>query len=661
MVQVQRMQQSKVFALIIGINNYLSNESLPNLSGCVNDANTFKAFLLDSRELGGLEVPPSNIKFLVDEAATRDHIISTFQSHFLNNSAIPDGGQATIIFFYAGHGSRIEAPGNLLPSDGMVETICPHDERTYKDGKYVHSIPDYVLGWLIFELAEKKGRNITLIFDSCHSGGMDRADSNVRTSRSWSKPVPLGLDNHLWKGKSDILPHRLWSRTATNHVLLAACGQEEVARETLCSDKAIRGRFTKNLVHLLRCAPLQTITNVSLLRGFPEWPDQHPQCPGTNQNRLVFNIRFPDTTQRAFRITPVAPRKNRNPLGTDSFTVTIGSIGGVAPDAEFSVYTKDHRDICTLVAHSVEIHRTVLVTANRLPISLPKGAYAVVAKWKSEKILRVRPHPNFLHTAALFPTALHTRRDLEGCIYAQSRPDETPHLLLRTGRDPDEVIVEELESSVMDGHEFPVRLQQNIERLSNIIEGIAHFRYFLELECQDESARISDVALEMHRLMGERPGRTPDPRFGQGGNIVDKFEVQARCDPGAMYGFTLRNNSCEDLFPYLFMFDADDYSIDCWYAPPNVHVGGPLHKQGGTVTLGMGGQPAFMLDIPAGQSRSSGFLKLFVSTTALDLCWIEQESLLKSGDGLERYRLRRETIKANLKWDTIRVAIRMTL
>lgn len=120
----------------------------------------FKAFLLDPPEFGGLEVPPSNIKFLVDKEASRSHIISSFLSHFLNNDAIPEGGEATMILFFAGHGSRIEAPGNLLPSDGMVETICPHDERSNKDGQYVHSIPDYVLGWLISELAEKKGRNI---------------------------------------------------------------------------------------------------------------------------------------------------------------------------------------------------------------------------------------------------------------------------------------------------------------------------------------------------------------------------------------------------------------------------------------------------------------------------------------------------------------------
>ncbi|KAJ7265112.1 hypothetical protein C8J57DRAFT_1330859 [Mycena rebaudengoi] len=66
-----------------------------------------------------------------------------------------------MIFVFAGHGDRVAAPGNLMSSDGMVETICPHDEGTLDgEGQYVHGIPDYVLGWLLRDLATTKGNNI---------------------------------------------------------------------------------------------------------------------------------------------------------------------------------------------------------------------------------------------------------------------------------------------------------------------------------------------------------------------------------------------------------------------------------------------------------------------------------------------------------------------
>jgi hypothetical protein len=48
-----------------------------------------------------------------------------------------------------------------MSSDGVVETICPHDEGTLDaNGQYVHGIPDYVLGWFLQELAATKGNNI---------------------------------------------------------------------------------------------------------------------------------------------------------------------------------------------------------------------------------------------------------------------------------------------------------------------------------------------------------------------------------------------------------------------------------------------------------------------------------------------------------------------
>jgi hypothetical protein len=66
-----------------------------------------------------------------------------------------------MILFFAGHGSRFEAPSHFIAPDHRVEAICPVDERTTNvAGEYVHAIPDYVLGWLLSELANKKGTNI---------------------------------------------------------------------------------------------------------------------------------------------------------------------------------------------------------------------------------------------------------------------------------------------------------------------------------------------------------------------------------------------------------------------------------------------------------------------------------------------------------------------
>jgi hypothetical protein len=144
------------------------SQDFQTLSGAVNDAREFEKFLLDPRDKRGLQVPTSNIVRLENGQATRSAILAALRSHFLENPDIPDHGNATMILFYAGHGTRMEAPGNLMAFDRKVEALCPVDERTKgADGKsYVHAIPDYVLGRLLWELSKKKGNNIVCAHSS---------------------------------------------------------------------------------------------------------------------------------------------------------------------------------------------------------------------------------------------------------------------------------------------------------------------------------------------------------------------------------------------------------------------------------------------------------------------------------------------------------------
>jgi hypothetical protein len=131
---------------------------LRRLRGVVNTARAFQKYLLD------LKVPPTNIVLLENEKATRSNILTSFRSHFLNNDNIPDGGDTTMISYFAGHGTLINAQEHLLPPDRMDEAIYPVDAGTTDaSGNYVHAISDYVLVHLLCELAEKKGSNIVRV------------------------------------------------------------------------------------------------------------------------------------------------------------------------------------------------------------------------------------------------------------------------------------------------------------------------------------------------------------------------------------------------------------------------------------------------------------------------------------------------------------------
>ncbi|KAJ7625706.1 caspase domain-containing protein [Roridomyces roridus] len=621
----------KVFALIVGINEvsahalhqYFSSDEFPTLQGAVNDAKAFERYLLDPREKRGLGVPASNIVVLLDEQATRANILATFRSHFIDNPDVPDKGNATMIFFYAGHGSRLSAPYNLINRSGLVEAMCPVDERTQDaEGNYVYAIPDYVLGWLLKELAEKKGNNITMIFDACHSGGLGRDAGRARNAASPSDTVPFELDSHLWKGDpSTAQSYRMWSSSATSHVLLAACRNDETAREIIYADNSVHGRFTDSLLTWLRRVILEKTTYAELLNRFPPWSGQTPHCGGAGRDRLLFDGRYPPTGQKAFPLkqhTKGDPDKDI----VDSFTVDVGSVEGVVVGTEFDAYTSGNAFLAQLVAHSVEVSRTILVTKDKRPLTLKPSSRAVVSDWKNDAmILHVYIPPDFPYTTDLFPTD-KIPAYAKARKYVQASTPQSAEIALR--REGDDIVIERLTSIIIE-YQRETRFPHHGTgtHLPRVIDGIAHFNYFLERH--HGSAPIPGVSLEFHRLMGEYPARRPDLSVGAEGNLVVNHEASFPSVEGGKYGFTLKNSSEYDLFPYLFYFDPVQYTIDMWYSPEGRQVRAPLECDGGSVTIGMGSEYAFEFALPPGESISSGFLKLFVATQYLDIGWIEQK------------------------------------
>ncbi|KAJ6511652.1 hypothetical protein DFH09DRAFT_1333790 [Mycena vulgaris] len=91
-------------------------------------------------------------------------------------------------------------------------------------------------------------------------------------------------------------------------------------------------------------------------------------------------------------------------------------------------------------------------------------------------------------------------------------------------------------------------------------EAITRFNRFLNIH--NGSKTLTGAALEMHCLVGEHPGRRPDLSVGRDGNIIHNHKVRLSSEAGTKYGFTIRNESEEDLFPYLLYFNPDEYTIE---------------------------------------------------------------------------------------------------
>ena len=87
---------SRVFALIIGIDKYISRK-ISNLLSCASDALRIRNWLVND-----LEVPAENACILLNEQATKQSIENAFMTHLVSNTQIERGD--AILLYFAGHG-----------------------------------------------------------------------------------------------------------------------------------------------------------------------------------------------------------------------------------------------------------------------------------------------------------------------------------------------------------------------------------------------------------------------------------------------------------------------------------------------------------------------------------------------------------------------------
>jgi Caspase domain len=235
-----------------------SRAKLSNLDGAVNDAEGMKEILIErfGFEERNIIVLPNR-----EQEATAENILKLLQSHLID--AAQDGDVS--LFYYAGHGSRIRnrAVQNRNIS-GLDSTIIPADALL--------GVPDIRSKELarIYAQAPRKNVTLTVIQDSCYSGGSSRG---IATRKIRAEPADAGVSvNEAVVGP---LPE-------DQGVLVISASQDyEPAAELPETDlNAAHGAFTWALLHVLAASPPNESTDRifqrtrSLLQSMV--PDQEP-------------------------------------------------------------------------------------------------------------------------------------------------------------------------------------------------------------------------------------------------------------------------------------------------------------------------------------------------------------------------------------------------
>lgn len=139
------------YAVVIGIANYRGTGS--DLWHSDEDAKEMKEALIDNYGF-----PKKNIKTLLNAQATAaaiDRAISWLKAK--------EDEESTVVFFFSGHGFRAPDGENWdydSEADGYDEGIVSHD---------LYGLPD---GWLRAKFANFESQKISMVFCSCHAGGM---------------------------------------------------------------------------------------------------------------------------------------------------------------------------------------------------------------------------------------------------------------------------------------------------------------------------------------------------------------------------------------------------------------------------------------------------------------------------------------------------------
>ena len=395
-------------ALLVGINNYQPAGTqaehpagciygrcelgvFNNLDGAVNDAEAM-ADLLTSPKFGFAPKdvvlltnpdPPApwpGVVRLPSAQTTHDGILTTMQKYLVD---VPQRGD-TVVFYAASHGSlRINSKGNkltVLVNGKYVHadsTLVPAD--AYRGG---YDVRDREMT-RIFNAALDKGIHLTVIFDSCHSGGISRGIGSKYRERK------LPFDPRDIAEAPDLLPNGQprpapTEREENSALVLSASQQDQTAKEVPLSSDITEphGAFTSALIEALQALPADTSASLlyqrvkAVLEG-SEVTDQVPDLDANMARR--HQPLFGGAAANSDKIRAAALKTDDN----GSVWLDIGRISGMGIGSEFvsTKPTKDGEAVRLRIAALQGIARSSADVISPPGAKVAPGEIFELAKW----------------------------------------------------------------------------------------------------------------------------------------------------------------------------------------------------------------------------------------------------------------------------------------
>jgi hypothetical protein len=231
-------------ALLVGINSYAENP----LKGCMTDVELQQELLIHRFGFNSADV--HLVTDTTDVKPTRAGILQAFEEHLIKQAKPGD----VVVFHYSGHGSQVYDPDSGF-ADQLNSTFVPINREVSQRGE--RAVVSDIMGETLFLLMSNlKTENVTVVLDSCHSGGGKRGNLTIRAVDGGKNIDPSPMEREYQQqlmSRQGLTPEQVKKRRQegiAKGVVIASAARDQLAADTPF-DGFHAGAFTYALTQYL--------------------------------------------------------------------------------------------------------------------------------------------------------------------------------------------------------------------------------------------------------------------------------------------------------------------------------------------------------------------------------------------------------------------------
>jgi Caspase domain len=348
------MMNGNFYALLIGIDRYEPNQYYKDLRGCVRDIDLVASYVQNTLNVSQeyiwkLTSPFEETNTLSAFRSAQQEVKPTYENIITAFKEITETAQSgeQVYIHYSGHGGKASTIYPEIKGEGQDdESIVPMDVGN-SENRYLR---DVEIATLLKRLTDK-GCIVTVIFDSCHSGGATRGDCAIRGNETNRVDTAARDKDSLVANREELINNWQiltnadpelsggWLPNSQDYVFLAACRPSEFAYEYAVNGGQRNGALTYWTIDTLS-STTSVLTYKSLYNRVKamvqsNFSQQLPMLIG-DSDRLVFGR---DRAYLPYTVTVINVDREKQQV-----TLDAGLAQGLSSGTRFAIYPLNIND-----------------------------------------------------------------------------------------------------------------------------------------------------------------------------------------------------------------------------------------------------------------------------------------------------------------------------